>query len=252
MLKTNRQWLAVLFIAAGALVLMVVAGVLFVSQLTRRRPAPTATATAAQAAAVETATPVKPTATPEPTTPPTLSATAAAAATALPTVTPIPTAEEPAAGGSAAVRILASSVGIDAPVVEVGWRVAQVGGEARAVWETVGNAAGHHRGSADPGQPGNCVLSGHSSDEGGAVFKRLGELVPGDTVDVIAADGVRYTYRVSWVQTLEETGATDEEKRAHAQLMDPTDEPALTLITCWPDWSYTQRIVVRGELVAAE
>jgi LPXTG-site transpeptidase (sortase) family protein len=133
-------------------------------------------------------------------------------------------------------------------VVEVGWHVTQSGDEARGEWETVAGAAGHHRGSADPGQPGNCVLSAHSSDAGGAVFRGLETLAVGDSVQVVTLDGSEYTYQVGAVLTLDEVGATASEKREHARWLDPTAEAVLTLVTCWPPWSYTHRIVVRAEL----
>ncbi len=177
-----------------------------------------------------------------------LSETAAAVATALPTVTPIATPDPTADRPTAAVRVAALSVGIDAPVVEVGWHVQEVGGERRGVWDTVAGAAAHLRGSADPGQAGNCVLAGHASTEGGAVFRRLGELAVGSPVTVTTANGQSYQYTVTEVLTLEEVGATAEEKREHARWLDPTAEPVLTLVTCWPDWSYTHRLVVRARL----
>lgn len=180
-----------------------------------------------------------------------LGPTAQAAATLLPQPTAIPTAGPIATRPSAAVRIVIPAVGIDAHVVEVRWHVVNVGGEAHGIWDTVAGAAGHHRGSADPGQRGNCVLSAHSSDAGGAAFRRLGELVSGDLVELYTAGGQRYEYVVTAVLTLDEVGATLAEKREHARWLDPTDEPVLTLVTCWPAWSYTHRIVVRASLRAS-
>ena len=169
---------------------------------------------------------------------------AAAAATALPPPTPIGTPGSPPTQPSLPTRIVIAAIGVNAPVVEVGWHVTQTGGE----WETVADAAGHHRGSADPGHPGNCVLSAHSSDAGGAVFRGLERLVVGDKIQLDAAGGRQYTYKVTTVLTLDEVGATDSEKREHAHWLDPTDQAVLTLVTCWPPWSYTHRIVVRAAL----
>jgi sortase A len=146
------------------------------------------------------------------------------------------------------VRVIVPALGVDAPVVEVGWHVTQNGDEALGEWETVAGAAGHHRGSTDPGQPGNCVLSAHSSDAGGAVFRGLENLPVGALVQVVAVDKTEYTYRVGTVITLDEVGATASEKRENARWLDPTDQAVLTLVTCWPPWSYTHRVVVRAEL----
>ena len=177
-----------------------------------------------------------------------LGPTAAAVATLLPPPTPIPTAGPPSDQPSAPVRIVIPAIGVDAPVVEVGWHVAWSDGEARGVWDTVAGAVGHHRGSADPGQPGNCVLSAHSSDAGGALFRRLVELSAGDIVQLYNFAEMCYTYHVTNVLILDETGATAAEKRQHAAWLDPTEQPVLTLVTCWPPWAYTHRIIIRAAL----
>jgi len=55
--------------------------------------------------------------------------------------------------------------------------------------------------SATPGQIGTSVIEGHvDSDQGPAVFFRLGALSPGDTIDVTLADGVTAIFRVSGVR----------------------------------------------------
>jgi sortase A len=172
---------------------------------------------------------------------------AAAVATQLPPPTVIPTAASPETRPSAPVRVIIPALGVDSPVVEVSWHLAQTG-EVHGEWDTVAGAAGHHRGSAEPGQSGNCVLSAHSSDAGGAVFRGLETLRAGDLVQVVTFDRIEYTYQVGAVLVLDQVGATESEKREYARWLDPTDEPVLTLVTCWPPWSYTHRVVVRAEL----
>lgn len=232
-----------LLTAAGAALLVIAAAAAIRTRMGNlgrpsAPPAAAASPTPATVARQDVATP----------TAPLLSPTAAAAATNLPPTTAIPTAGPASSRPAAAARIAIPAVGIDAPVVEVGWHLAEVGGEPRGAWDTVAGAAGHHRGSADLGQPGNCAISGHSSAEGGAVFRRLGELAAGSRIVVETAGGQRYEYVVAEVVTLEEVGATAAERREHARWLDPTSGPALTLVTCWPDWSYTHRIVVRARL----
>lgn len=176
------------------------------------------------------------------------SPTAAAAATRVRPPTPVPTAGPPAARPGAPVRLEIPALGLDTPVAEIGWHLRRVGNEVRGEWDTVASAAGHHRGSADPGRPGNCVLSGHSSEGGRAVFRRLGELAVGDAIILHTVDGRRYEYVVTDRVLVDETGATPREKREHARWLDPTAEPVVTLVTCWPAWSYTHRLIVRAEL----
>ncbi len=189
-------------------------------------------------------------ATPRPTLAIRLGPTARAVATLLPAPTSIPTAAAPAGRPGAAARVVIPAIGVDAPVAEVCWHLEHAGDQVRGVWETVAGAAGHHRGSADPGQPGNCVLSAHSSDPGGAVFRGLEQLVSGDLVELHTLSGHRFTYVVTTTLTLDELGASPEERRQHAQWLDPTEGCVLTLVTCWPTWAYTHRIVVRASLRA--
>ena len=55
--------------------------------------------------------------------------------------------------------------------------------------------------SATPGQIGASVIEGHlDSEQGPAVFFRLGALHPGDTVDVTLANGVTAVFRVTGVR----------------------------------------------------
>lgn len=129
-------------------------------------------------------------------------------------------------------------------IVPVGWRVEEVEGFQVAVWETVNGAAGYHRGSAPLGGDGNCVLSGHSSLEHGAVFEGLWGLTPGDTIYLTDNGSQEYRYVVASVNKVQETGASLENRLAHAAAMDPTGDARLTLVTCWPDWAYTHRVIV--------
>jgi len=130
------------------------------------------------------------------------------------------------------------------PVVSVGWHVDEIDGAQVAVWETVKNAAGHHRGSAPLGGEGNCVLSGHSSADQGGVFEGLWDLVQGDSLYLTDGAGQVHSYVVGSVTKVQEMGASLEERLAHAAAMDPTEDARLTLVTCWPDWAYTHRVIV--------
>lgn len=141
-------------------------------------------------------------------------------------------------------RILIPSLAVDIPVVAVSWHLEQVEGQTLGVWDTVPNAAGHHRGTAAFGAQGNCVVSGHSRASEGGVFQRLAELKPGDRVLLVAATGNQYAYVVESTNKVPELGATLAERHAHAEVMAPTQDARLTLVTCWPDWAYTHRLVV--------
>jgi|AGTN01.3.fsa_nt_gi LPXTG-site transpeptidase (sortase) family protein len=116
-----------------------------------------------------------------------------------------------------------------------------------AVREGVGSSSlkysvGHYALSALPGETGNCVIMGHRNYTFGEFFNRLDELAAGDTVSLERA-GTVYTYTVTetFVTLPDDTG-----------VLQPSDEAALTLITCTPVRVATHRLIVRCALSGAE
>jgi len=126
-------------------------------------------------------------------------------------------------------------------------------GSAIPVLEGVGldilnKAAGHYPGTALPGQIGNFSVAGHRKTHG-EPFRHLDEMRAGDLVSVETAQA-RYTYRID----------------ADPVIVQPTDlgvvdpvpgepgarptESLITLTTCNPWWSSTQRMIVTGRLIA--
>lgn len=97
-----------------------------------------------------------------------------------------------------------------------------------------------------PGQVGNTVLSGHSSNdvfEGGNfkfIFAQLDKLENGDII-YINYEGVRYTYVVSKKETVWPNEVQ--------KLIYETDKPVLTLITCMPLGSAKYRLLVTAEQI---
>jgi sortase A len=139
-------------------------------------------------------------------------------------------------------RIQAGSIDLDAPVVEAGWSRVDVDGEEVIEWEVPDGAAGHHVGSALPGECGNTVISGHNNI-GGEVFRRLIDLSLGDEVRLYVGDAV-FRYRVEQKEILRQAGASAEERRENARFIGPTDDERLTLVTCWPDTGNSHRLIV--------
>lgn len=141
------------------------------------------------------------------------------------------------------VRLEIPSVKIDSPVVPVTWRmIPSKNGEKRSEWEVADYAVGHHYGSANPGQPGNVVLSGHV-DYKGEVFRNLDKVNKGDEVTVYTEKG-QYMYVVTDLVLVREEGVSEEQKWRNAMYMNPTPDLTLTMITCWPYGIDTHRLIV--------
>ncbi len=131
----------------------------------------------------------------------------------------------PTPGPEQATRIVITAIDVDAPVVE---------GDG---WEELKMGVGHHIGSANPGERGNMVVSGHN-DVFGEVFRHLGELEPGDEIIVYAGE-TPYRYLVREKRIVPPDGVS---------VMEPTTRATMTLITCHPYLIDTHRLVVIAEL----
>lgn len=131
----------------------------------------------------------------------------------------------PTPGPEQALGIKIEAISVNAPVVQ---------GDS---WEALKRGVGQHIGSADPGELGNLVLTGHD-DIYGEVFRYLDQLEVGDEVIVFTAAN-SYVYVVTEKMIVAPT---------YVQVMDATQDAVLTLITCYPYLIDTQRVVVRAEL----
>ena len=109
--------------------------------------------------------------------------------------------------------------------------VVKAGSDAR----TLQLAVGHIPGTALPGESGNVGLAGHRD----TFFRRLRDIRADDEIRVTTPDGV-YAYRVERTVVVEP---------ADVWVLDPTEEPTLTLVTCYPFTfvgSAPQRFIVRA------
>ncbi len=135
------------------------------------------------------------------------------------------------------------SLGVTAPVRDVSWKPRMVDGKLVNVWDVPDDVVGHLHGTAWPGEAGNIVLTAHHN-RGKKFFAGLDGLKKGDEVFLWDEAGRRYAYRVDRRLILPETGVGDEERHEHARYAAPGGEDRLTLISCWPSWSNTHRVVV--------
>jgi hypothetical protein len=110
-----------------------------------------------------------------------------------------------------------------------------------------------YRQSARPGESGNVVMGGHVDywTVGPAVFSGLSTLAQGAEIKVTDAAGNAYTYAVEWVREYPVADLTPGQLR---QIVAPTEEPSLTLVTCGGVFDpvrgeYLTRLVVRAARV---
>jgi sortase A len=141
-------------------------------------------------------------------------------------VRPAAAARAPVAARRVLGRLEIPSLGVSTIVRE--------GEDAR----TLQLAVGHIAGTALPGAAGNMGLAGHRD----TFFRRLREINPGDVIRLVAVEGI-YTYAVESTQIVDPDDVW---------VLDPTPEPSLTLVTCYP-FTYLgdapERFIVRARMI---
>lgn len=132
----------------------------------------------------------------------------------------------PTPGPQQAIRIQIPALGIDAPIVQ---------GDG---WEQLKKGVGQHVGTANPGENGNVVLSAHN-DIFGEIFRDLDRLKSGDEI-IIYTNQQPFTFLVTNTEVVDPT---------QVEVMDPTTQPTVTLISCYPYMVDDQRIVVTARIL---
>lgn len=101
-------------------------------------------------------------------------------------------------------------------------------------------------GGAQPGQPNPAVLVGHrDSRTGPAVFYRLGDVVPGDVIEVERADGSTAKYLAERVESFPKT------EFPTTSVYGSTDGSSLRLVTCFGAFDDVERSYVDNLVVYA-
>ncbi len=131
----------------------------------------------------------------------------------------------PTQGPEQPTRIVIKSIGIDAPIVQ---------GDT---WDQLKKGVGHHLGTANPGERGNMVLSGHD-DVFGEIFRNLEKIELKDEILVYSGSRV-FRYVATQKRVIEPT---------EVGVMRPTNDPTATLITCYPYLVDNKRIIIIAEL----
>ena len=142
-------------------------------------------------------------------------------------------------------RLLIPKIAVDVPII---WdaNAADANSLNKAmdkgiVWFNIQGA------NAKPGEKGNFVVSGHSSndwtDSGDYkfIFARLEKLATGDVV-YANYNGTRYTYKITGTKVVKPTDV--------ASLQIGNDKPYITLVTCTPLGTAQNRLLVFGEQIS--
>jgi sortase A len=105
--------------------------------------------------------------------------------------------------------------------------------------KTLRRGAGHIPATALPDQEeGNVGIAAHRDSH----FRALKDIQEDDTIELTTLDGT-LRYQVEWTKIV---------KPNDVSVLEPTDEPALTLVTCYPFYyvgSAPQRFIVRAHLI---
>jgi LPXTG-site transpeptidase (sortase) family protein len=154
----------------------------------------------------------------------------------LPALPPAPPPEIPR-------RLWIPAIELYAPIIPVELELIEINGVEYDQWKAPNEAAaGWHTSSASLGAGGNTVLNGHHNIYG-EVFRDLVELVEGDEI-ILYSDNLAYRYQVVERVIFPERFAKPEQRVQNAQLILPSQDERLTLITCWPYESNTHRLVL--------
>jgi sortase A len=160
---------------------------------------------------------------------PTTTSTTAATPTAPTTLGPITIPPQ----GDVIARIGIPKIGVDQYVVE-GVNV-----------DDLRKGPGHYPTTQLPGHEGNSAIAGHRTTYG-APFGELDQLQPGDQIVVVTVQG-KFKYQVTEQRVVDP---------GEISVLDPSPDPArpghdlatLTLTTCNPKYSASQRLIVRAQL----
>ena len=143
-------------------------------------------------------------------------------------------------------RLIIPKINVDVPVVY------GVGNDYNSQMKAMEKGVAHFAipgANSVPGQVGNTVLSGHSSndwlDKGDYkfIFAQLSKLKKGD-VFYANYKGKRYTYEVTKKEEVKPTEVS--------ALVYDTDKPVMTLITCTPLGTALRRLLVTAEQVSPD
>ncbi len=166
----------------------------------------------------------------------------------------------PRGKGQPGTRLVIPRMHLDTQIKEASWTTTNQKGRLYTDWNLPYDAVGHLSNTAQPGEAGNMVISGHNNlvgpnTFGVGLFAGLWNLEPQDVFYVIDAHGRAFEYSVAKSYSLKEEGQPEQVREQHAQqILADNGQPVATLITCWngpvaPLSGNTYRWIVTATLV---
>jgi LPXTG-site transpeptidase (sortase) family protein len=140
-------------------------------------------------------------------------------------------------------RLIIPAINLDTWIEPAGYQLVDFGGQVFQQWTAPTHfAAGWQTSSAFLGTPGNTVLNGHHNIYG-SVFGGLVYLKEGDEIEVYSGSTI-FVYKVTNKMILPEEGQDLAVRLDNASWLQASDDERLTLVTCWPEWTNTHRLIV--------
>lgn len=160
-------------------------------------------------------------------------------------------AQEPTSVDAVPTRLEIPSIELDHTIIPVGIKPIVVEGKTYGTWEVADNDVGWHNLSANLGHVGNTVLAAHS-DVKARVFQNLRYVNLGDEIAAYSGvNGEAYRYIITQKFLVQEVGVSLETRIKNAQLIAPTQDERLTLVTCSQPGA-THRLIVIAQPAPSE
>lgn len=142
------------------------------------------------------------------------------------------------------VRIHIQIIDLNAPIIQATKEELEIAKTKYVQWSAPDLfAVGWQYDSASINQHGNTVLNGHHNVFG-KVFENLNKLNSGDRIILDGSDGKQYAYIITNVMILPERDQPLSVRLDNARWTLPSNDERLTLITCWPYYSNTHRLII--------
>lgn len=147
---------------------------------------------------------------------------------------------DPKIDKNAPPKIIINKINVNAPVIFDNTTVNEA-----AFQQSLKKGVVHYPQTANPGQPGNVVIFGHSSGQWWApgnykfVFTLLDKLQFDDKI-ILDYQGVRYIYRVNNISTVSPNDMS---------VLNQGANKTLTLITCTPVGTSSKRLIIRAQQI---